>query len=81
VDHNPLVMSVEPLSGRSGPFVVSVDREFIEELSDQELEAALLPVYEKVWQRTDIRGNLAEFIAGAPCQTPPQSSPSSSPCS
>lgn len=117
VDHNPLVMSVETLSGRSGPFVISVDREFINELNDQELEAALAhelghvwiythhpylqterlandiamrvtsratlqPVYEKVWQRTGIRGNLAEFIGEeAPCQTPPLSSPLQNPCS
>ena len=117
VDHNPLVMSVETLSGRSGPFVISVDREFINELTDQELEAALAhelghvwiythhpylqterlandialrvisratlqPVYEKVWQRTGIRGNLVEFIGEeAPCQTPPRSSPPQTPCS
>ena len=117
VDHNPLVMSVETLSGRSGPFVITVDREFINELNDQELEAALAhelghvwiythhpylqterlandiamrvtsratlqPVYEKVWQRTGIRGNLAEFIGEeAPCQTLPLSSPLQNPCS
>jgi hypothetical protein len=117
VDHNPLVMSVETLAGRSGPFVISVDREFINELNDQELEAALAhelghvwiythhpylqterlandiamrvtsravlqPVYEKVWQRTGIRGNLVEFIGEeAPCQIPPQSSPLQNPCS
>ena len=32
VDHNPLVMSVETLGGRVGPFVITVDREFISEL-------------------------------------------------
>lgn len=97
VDHNPLVMSVETLSGRSGPFVITMDRGFIEELSGDQLEAAIAhelghvwiythhpylqterlaneiamrvisrsafePVYEKVWQRTGIRGNLIEFI-------------------
>jgi hypothetical protein len=97
VDHNPLVMSVETLSGRSGPFVISVDREFIHELTHDEIEAALAhelghvwiythepyaqserlaneiamrvvsrsafePVYEKVWSRTGIKGNLIEFI-------------------
>ena len=102
VDHNPLVMSVETLNGRGGPFVITVDREFIEELTDEEIEAALAhelghvwiythhpylqterlandiamrvvsrtafePVYEKVWQRTGIRGNLIEFI-GPPTQ-------------
>jgi hypothetical protein len=103
VDHNPLVMSVETLSGRTGPFVISVDREFIRELARTEVEAALAhelghvwiythhpflqterlandiamrvinrsafePVYQKVWQRTGIRGNLVEFI-GPPSQT------------
>ena len=102
VDHNPLVMSVETLGGRTGPFVISVDREFIRELSPEELEAAIAhelghvwiythhpflqterlandiamrvvnrsafePVYEKVWSRTGIRGNLIEFL-GPPAQ-------------
>jgi hypothetical protein len=102
VDHNPLVMSVETLSGRTGPFVITVDRQFIGELSRAEVEAALAhelghvwiythhpylqterlandiamrvvnrsafePVYEKVWSRTGIRGNLIEFL-GPPSQ-------------
>jgi hypothetical protein len=102
VDHNPLVMSVETLAGRTGPFVITVDRNFIRELRDQEIEAAIAhelghvwiythapyvqserlandiamrvirrevfaPVYEKVWSRTGIRGNLIEFI-GPPQQ-------------
>ena len=102
VDHNPLVMSVETLSGRKGPFVITVDRDFIQELSPSEAEAAIAhelghvwiythapyiqterlandiamrvinrsafePVYEKVWQRTGIRGNLIDFI-GPPSQ-------------
>ena len=97
VAHNPLVMSVETLSGRSGPFVITVDREFIHELTHEEIAAALAhelghvwiythapyvqserlandiamrvvprsafePVYEKVWTRTGIKGNLIEFI-------------------
>jgi len=97
VDHNPLVMSVETLGGRGGPFVITVDRDFIGELDHDEIEAALAhelghvwiythhpyvqterlanevairvinrsafePVYEKVWRRTGIRGNLVEFI-------------------
>lgn len=102
VDHNPLVMSVETLNGRAGPFVISVDRGFIEQLNREEVEAALAhelghvwiythhpflqterlandiamrvvnrsafePVYQKVWARTGIRGNLIEFI-GPPTQ-------------
>jgi len=102
VDHNPLVMSVETLAGRTGPFVISVDRDFIQELNHVEVEAAIAhelghvwiythepylqterlandiamrvvsrsafePVYEKVWARTGIKGNLIEFI-GPPSQ-------------
>ena len=102
VDHNPLVMSVETLGGRVGPFVITVDREFITDLARDETEAALAhelghvwiythhpylqterlandvamrvvrrsafePVYEKVWARTGIKGNLIEFI-GPPSQ-------------
>jgi len=102
VDHNPLVMSVETLSGRTGPFVITIDRQFISELSREEVEAAIAhelghvwiythhpyvqterlandiamrvvsrsafePVYEKVWSRTGIRGNLIEFL-GPPSQ-------------
>ena len=97
VDHNPLVMSVETLAGRVGPFVITVDRDFISDLGHDEIEAAIAhelghvwiythhpyvqterlaneiamrvisrsafePVYEKVWRRTGIRGNLVEFI-------------------
>jgi hypothetical protein len=102
VDHNPLVMSVETLNGRGGPFVISVDREFVQGLTHGEVEAAIAhelghvwiythhpyqqterlandiamrvvsrsafePVYEKVWSRTGIRGNLIEFL-GPPSQ-------------
>ena len=49
VDHNPLVMSVETLGGRTGPFVVTVDREFINELSREEAEAALAHELGHVW--------------------------------
>ena len=102
VDRNPLVMSVETLAGRSGPFIISIDRSFAHELTYDELEASIAhelghvwiythqpyiqseryandiamrvvnrsvfePVYEKVWARTGIRGNLVEFI-GPPAQ-------------
>jgi predicted Zn-dependent protease len=94
-------LSVETRSGRSGPFVISVDETFIESLTPSEQEAALAhelghvwiythhpylqteklandialrvvsrstlePVYEKVWKRTGMKGNLAEFIGQAP---------------
>ena len=97
VGHNPLVMSVETLAGRSGPFVMTVDAQFIRALSQEELEAAIAhelghvwifthspyiqserlandiamrvtsrtvlePVYEKVWRRIGMRGNLADVI-------------------
>jgi hypothetical protein len=102
VDHNPLVMSVETLAGRAGPFIISVDRDFIHELNHEEAQAAIAhelghvwiythapyvqterfandiamrvisrsafePVYQKVWSRTGIRGNLNEFL-GPPSQ-------------
>jgi len=97
VDSNPLVMSVESIGSRSGPFVIRADQAFLEDLSTDEIEAAvahelghvyihthhpylqterlandialrvvsrsaLEPVYEKVWKRTGIKGNLAEII-------------------
>ena len=97
VDRNPLLLSVETLGGRSGPFVISADRAFIRSLNQDELNAAiahelghvwiythhpylqterlaneialrvtsaevLAPVYEKVWKRLGIRGNLADYI-------------------
>ena len=97
VEHNPLVMSVETLAGRSGPFVITADKQFVQSLSDDELKAAiahelghvwiythhpylqterlandialrvtsaelLVPVYEKVWKRIGMRGNIAEII-------------------
>jgi len=49
VDHNPLVMSVEIISGRMGPFVITVDRRFISELSQAETEAALAHELGHVW--------------------------------
>jgi hypothetical protein len=49
VDHNPLVMSVETLCGRSGPFVITADAEFIESLNDEELKAAVAHELGHVW--------------------------------
>ena len=49
VDHNPLVMSVETLSGRSGPFVITADAHFIQSLSDEELQAAVAHELGHVW--------------------------------
>lgn len=49
VDHNPLVMSVETLSGRSGPFVITADAEFIQSLNEEELQAAVAHELGHVW--------------------------------
>jgi len=49
VDHNPLVMSVETLAGRSGPFVITADAKFAASLSDEELKAALAHELGHVW--------------------------------
>ena len=49
VDHNPLVMSVETLAGRSGPFVISADQQFINSLKPSEVEAAIAHELGHVW--------------------------------
>lgn len=49
VDHNPLVMSVETLAGRSGPFVITADRQFIQSLNEEELMAAIAHELGHVW--------------------------------
>lgn len=102
-ERNPLVMSVETLGTRSGPFVINADEAFIATLTDEEIEAAIAhelghvwvythhpyeqserlaneialrvinraalePVYVKVWKRTGIKGNLAEYIGGPDSQ-------------
>lgn len=48
-DRNPLVMSVETLGTRSGPFVINADEAFIETLTDDELEAAIAHELGHVW--------------------------------
>jgi len=49
VEHNPLVMSVETQSGRAGPFMVTIDRGFINQLSREEVEAAIAHELGHVW--------------------------------
>src|SRR5687767_8289740 len=49
VDHNPRVASVETLSGRSGPFVITADEAFIRSLNDEELKAAVAHELGHVW--------------------------------
>ncbi len=49
VEHNPLVMSVETLSGRTGPFVITIDRGFIDQLNRAEAEAAIAHELGHVW--------------------------------
>jgi hypothetical protein len=49
VDHNPLVLSVETRSGRSGPFVLSIDRDFAASLTPDEIEAAIAHELGHVW--------------------------------
>ena len=116
VDHNPLVMSVETLATRTGPFVISIDRDFIRELNRRrnrsrdcarararvDLHAPPVradgasrqrhracassaarrfePVYEKVWERTGIKGNLIEFIGRLRSSSTRASSPSAHYC-
>ncbi len=49
VEHNPLVMSVETMSGRTGPFIVTIDRGFINQLTREEAEAAIAHELGHVW--------------------------------
>ncbi len=49
VEHNPLVMSVETLAGRSGPFVITADKQFVQSLSEEELKAAIAHELGHVW--------------------------------
>lgn len=49
VEHNPLVMSVETLAGRSGPFIITADQQFVQSLSEEELKAAIAHELGHVW--------------------------------
>ena len=49
VEHNPLVMSVETLAGRSGPFIITADKKFVQSLSEEELKAAIAHELGHVW--------------------------------
>ena len=49
VEHNPLVMSVETLAGRSGPFVITADHQFVESLTEEELKASIAHELGHVW--------------------------------
>ena len=42
-------MSVETLSGRTGPFVITIDRGFIDQLNRAEAEAAIAHELGHVW--------------------------------
>lgn len=48
-ERNPLVMSVETLGTRSGPFVINADEAFIATLTDEEIEAAIAHELGHVW--------------------------------
>ena len=49
VPDNPLMLSVETVSGRGGPFMISVDESFMSELTDDELNSALAHELGHVW--------------------------------
>jgi hypothetical protein len=48
-ERNPLVMSVETLGTRSGPFVINADETFIATLTVEEIEAAIAHELGHVW--------------------------------
>ena len=52
VQTNPLVMSVESIGTRSGPFVIRADQTFLETLSPEEAEAAIAHELGHVWIHT-----------------------------
>lgn len=49
VDHHPLMVAVQPVKGRQGAFVVSLEAAFLDELTDQELEAVIAHELGHVW--------------------------------
>lgn len=52
VPENPLMLSVESLNGRSGPFRISVDKNFLSSLNDDEMNSALAHELGHVWIHT-----------------------------
>ena len=52
VETNPLVVSVESIGTRSGPFVIRADQAFLQTLSPDETEAALAHELGHVWIHT-----------------------------
>jgi len=49
VEHHPLMVAVEPVRGRKGAFVVSLEAAFIDQLTDQELDAVIAHELGHVW--------------------------------
>jgi hypothetical protein len=49
VEDHPLMVAVEPVRGRRGAFVVSVEAAFLDELTDQELDAVIAHELGHVW--------------------------------
>jgi hypothetical protein len=49
VDDHPLMVAVEPVGGRAGAFVVSVEAAFLDQLTDQELDAVIAHELGHVW--------------------------------
>jgi len=49
VEEHPLMVAVEPVAGQHGAFVVSLEAAFVDELSDQELDAVIAHELGHVW--------------------------------
>lgn len=65
VESNPLVVSVETLGTRSGPFAIRADQAFIDSLSGGEIEAALAHELGHVWIYTHHPYQQTERLANA----------------